>query len=134
MTATTDAMQTWLALEHEAVWLLPVLGARFDDLVDTATASFEAHRDTRDGLLGRLDALGVEPVSSRLVYDHGPLTTPAEARAAAQVLEARIASACLVLAGEGEADLRAYAVRNVRKAALAGLTWGAAPEAFPGLP
>ena len=129
-----EALQAWLALEHEAVWLYPLVGARRDDLVDRATASFEAHRDTRDGLLSRVRALDVEPVVAELAYRVGPVTTSAEAEAAAQSLEARISSACLALAGAAEGDLREHAVRNLRRAALAGLTWGAAPTAFPGLP
>nr|MCW2728857.1 hypothetical protein [Aeromicrobium sp.] len=129
-----DALQAWLLLEHEAVWLFPVIGARRDDLVDPATVSFEAHRDTRDGLLARLQQLGVEPSAAELTYATGPLTTTAEARAAAQSLEARITAACLTLVGEAEGDLREHAVRNVRKAALAEQTWGAEPMAFPGLP
>lgn len=133
MTAT-GALQAWLLLEHEAVWLFPVIGARLDDLVDPATASFEAHRDTRDGLLSRLRALGVAPPSAELTYSVAPLTTSGEARTAAQSLEARIAAACLTLAGEAEDDLRAHAVRNLTRAALAAQTWGAEPKAFPGLP
>ncbi|MET0930660.1 MAG: DUF4439 domain-containing protein [Aeromicrobium sp.] len=133
MTAA-EALQAWLALEHEAVWLYPVLGARFDDLLDRATASFEGHRDTRDALTTRLRALGVEPVGGRLAYDPGPLTTGAEARAAAQAVEVAIGAACLVLAGATEDRSRAYAIRNLTRSARAELTWGAAPRAFPGLP
>ncbi|MCW2839395.1 MAG: hypothetical protein JWR55_878 [Aeromicrobium sp.] len=130
----TDALQAWLALEHEAVWLYPVLGARFDDLVERATTSFEAHRDTRDAVLARLRALDAEPVSAQLSYDMGALTTAAEARAAARTLEAGITAACLTLTGATEDDARAYAIRNLTKAALAEMTWGAPPRAFPGLP
>lgn len=129
-----EALQAWLALEHEAVWLYPVLGARFDDLLDRATSSFEAHRDTRDAVLGRLRALDTDPVGTELTYDVGTVTTPAEARTAAQALEASIGAACLTLAGASEDDARAYAIRNLTKAALAEMTWGAAPKAFPGLP
>lgn len=131
---TVDPLQAWLALEHEAVWLYPVIGARFDDLLDRATTSFEAHRDTRDGLLTRVRAAGAEPVGTRLAYDVGPLTTVAEAGTAAQALEASISAACLALAGEAEGDARTSAIRNLRRAALAELTWGAEPRAFPGLP
>ncbi|MET0448060.1 MAG: DUF4439 domain-containing protein [Aeromicrobium sp.] len=129
-----DALQAWLALEHEAVWTYPVLGARFDDLLDRATASFEAHRDTRDAVLARLRALDVEPVSTALTYDVGPLATAVEARAAAQTLEAAVSAACLALAGAAEDDGRAYAIRNLTRSAVAEMTWGAPPRAFPGLP
>ena len=134
MTTSTEALQAWLALEHEAVWLHPVIGARFGALKDRATASFETHRDTRDGLLRRIQALGVEPVVGRLTYDLGSLRTAGRARRAARDLEARISAACLTLAGVTDGDDRAYAVANLTRAALAELTWGARPRAFPGLP
>ena len=134
MSTMTDALQAWLALEHEAVWLYPVIGARFDDLTKTARTSFESHRDVRDELLTRLRAQGVEPVGTELSYDAGPLTSPAEARKAAQALEAGISAACLALVGVTEDALRQYAIRSLTRSARAELTWGAEPHAFPGLP
>ncbi|MET0953895.1 MAG: DUF4439 domain-containing protein [Aeromicrobium sp.] len=132
--SATEAMQAWLALEHEAVWLHPVLGARFDALRDRATASFTAHRATRDTLLQRLRTAGADPVRAELVYDVGPLATAAEAVAAAQALEAKIAAACLALVRDTEDDDRGDAIRSLTKAALAELTWDGAAQAFPGLP
>lgn len=133
MTATAR-LNAWLALEHEAVWLYPLVGARFDDLLPRARASFEAHRDTRDGLLRRLAALKVEPVSTLLTYGTSLPRTPARAERAAQDVESRIAAVCLRLAGESQDQLRAHAMKNLTKAALAELTWGADLRAFPGLP
>jgi hypothetical protein len=130
----TEALQAWLALEHEAVWLYPVVGARVESLVKPARTSFAAHRDTRDALVGRLRSAGTSPVATALGYDVGPLTSAGQARTAAQSLEARISAALLTLAGVAQDDLRAYAVRALRTSALAEQTWGAAPKAFPGLP
>jgi hypothetical protein len=130
----TEALQAWLALEHEAVWLYPVVGARLDGLRGRATTSFEAHRDVRDDLVVRLRGLGAEPVSAALGYAAAPLTSADEAGAAAQSLEARVSAAVLTLAGVAEADLREFAVGALRTSALAEQTWGAAPKAFPGLP
>jgi len=130
----TDALQAWLALEHEAVWFYPVVGARRSDLVDRATTSFTTHRDVRDSLLGRLRRLGVDPVMADLTYAVGPLATATDARKAARSLEARISAACLRLTGEAEDELRTYAVKGLTRAALAEQTWGAKPRAFPGLP
>lgn len=129
-----DDFNAWLALEHEAVWLYPIIGARFADLRPRANRSFEAHRDTRDALLARLQQLGATPISTELAYDVGPLKTPAQARKVAQRLEANICAACLKLAGDATGRTKTYAIRNLRKAAVAELTWGAAPQAFPGLP
>ncbi|KQX75439.1 ferritin-like domain-containing protein [Aeromicrobium sp. Root472D3] len=130
----TEALQAWLALEHEAVWLYPVVGARLDALRDRATTSFEAHRDVRDDLVVRLRTRGVEPVSAALGYAVGPLTTADEARAASRSLEDRVCAAVLTLAGTAEGDVRELAVTALRTSALAAQVWGAAPTAFPGLP
>lgn len=132
--SSVDDLNAWLALEHEAVWLYPVIGARFGDLRSRATRSFEAHRDTRDALLGRLQALGADPASTELSYRLGPLKSAKQARSAAQSIESRICAACLQLAGGSEAAVRTSAVKNLKKAALAEQTWGASPKAFPGLP
>jgi hypothetical protein len=130
----TEALQAWLALEHEAVWVYPVVGARIDDLRGRATASYEAHRDARDVLVGRLRSLGADPVEAALGYDVGRLTSASEARTLAQSLEARICAAELTLAGVAEAGLRELAVTALRTSAVAEQTWGAPPTAFPGLP
>ncbi|AWB92765.1 DUF4439 domain-containing protein [Aeromicrobium chenweiae] len=130
----TEALQAWLALEHEAVWLYPVVGARFAGLRPRASTAFRTHRDTRDALERRIRAAGEDPVANRLTYDVGPLDTEKRALRAARRLEAQISAVCLTLAGAAEGDLRAYAVRNLNRAALAELTWGARPQAFPGLP
>lgn len=131
---TADALNAWLALEHEAVWLYPVIGARFPDLRSRATRSFEAHRDVRDALLSRLQRLGVDPVSTQLSYRLGQMKTDKLAGRTAQNIESRISAACLQLAGEAESRTRTYAIKHVKRAALAEQTWGAAPSAFPGLP
>ncbi len=134
MTTQTDALQRRLALEHEAVWLYPLIGARFDELTKLARTSFVTHRDTRDEVLARLRALGVEPVATELSYDVGPLSSPAEAREAARSLEAGISAACLMLVGITEDDVRQYSIKSLIRSARAELTWGAEPQAFPGLP
>ncbi|AXT85229.1 hypothetical protein C6I20_08515 [Aeromicrobium sp. A1-2] len=129
----TEAMQSWLRLEHEGIWLYPLIGARFDDLAAQARSSYAAHRTRRDQLLSRLNAAGVEPAPTALAYDEGELRTIKQARAAAQRVERNIAATCLLLAGVTDGDERTHAVTELRRAALAELTWGAEPTAFPGL-
>ena len=130
---STETLQDWLALEHEAVWLYPVIGARFGGLADRARRSYEKHGDVRDGLLVRLHQLNVEPVPTALSYDVGRLRTKARALTAARQIERDIAAVCLTLAGDSTGDLRTYATNGLRRAALAELTWGGRPSAFPGL-
>jgi hypothetical protein len=131
---STEALQGWLALEHEAVWLYPIIGARFDAVASRARRSYGKHVDVRDGLLARLHQLEVEPAPTALSYDVSRLRTAAQARVAAQQVEREIAAACLTLAGDSSGDLRTYATAGLRRAALAELTWGGPPTAFPGLP
>ena len=131
---STETLQDWLALEHEAVWVYPVIGARFDALAGRARTSYGKHRDLRDQLLSRLHQMDVEPVPTELSYDVGQLRTKANAIAAARRIERDIAAVCLTLAGDSTGDLRTYATAGLRRAALAEIAWGAQPDAFPGLP
>jgi hypothetical protein len=133
MTAIS-AMQKWLALEHEAVWLYPLVGARFGELTRLSRRTRDAHLVTRDKLLERLHDAGAEPVATALSYEVGPLSTAAEAQKAARSVETRIAAACLGLVGEVEGDARDFATSSLRRAALTDLDWGGTPTAFPGLP
>lgn len=131
---STEALQGWLALEHEAVWLYPVIGARVGTVADRARQSYGAHSNVRDALLDRLHQIEVEPVPTMLSYDVGRLRTKAQARAVAQRVEREIAAACLTLTGDSTGDLRTYAIAGLRRAALAEIAWGGRPDAFPGLP
>lgn len=129
-----SAMQKWLALEHEAVWLLPLVGARFDELTKLSRRSYDAHVATRDELLERLHQAGADPVATALAYDVGPPKKTNEARTAVRSVETRIAAAALTLVGEVQDKSRTFATSSVRQAALAELAWGGEPKAFPGLP
>ena len=129
-----SALQTWLTLEHEAIWLLPVVGARFDTIAPLSRQTRDTHLATRDDLLERLHEAGTEPAATALSYEVGPLSSVAEARSAVRDVESRIAAACLVLVGESSGQLRAHATTSVRQAALTGLDWGGSATAFPGLP
>jgi len=131
---STETLQDWLALEHEAVWLYPVIGARYGALAERARRSYDDHGTVRDGLLTRLHQLKVEPVPPALSYDVGRVRTKGRAVAAARQLERDIAAVCLTLVGDSTDDLRTYATRGLRRAALAELAWDGRPDAFPGLP
>lgn len=129
-----EALQQWLALEHEAVWLYAVAGGRFAPMAATARAAYNAHVDAREVLLERLHRDGIEPVATALAYGIGKLRTTDDARKIARDLEARIAAACLALVGLVDGKDREFATAALRRAALAELTWGGRPSAFPGLP
>jgi hypothetical protein len=130
-----EALQSWLELEHEAVWLYPVIGAQFTQLAERAHRSHDAHLRTRDHLLNRLQLLDIEPVPAKLSYAVGSPRTPEQAIRLARRLEQAVAAACLTFAGEtSDQDDQKYAVKLLRRAAEAELTWGGRPHAFPGLP
>lgn len=128
-----DDLQAWLALEHEAVWLYGMIGARVDRLARPARVSYDAHRMVRDRLLRLVDGAEGDPVGPALTYGDDRVDSAKEARAAASNVEERIAAACVTLFGNSARDERRFAMSGLRRAALAALDWGAPVRAFPGL-
>lgn len=125
----TELLQQWLALEHEAVWLYGAIGGRFDDVRKKAAKRWEAHRELRDRLSAMLARAGETPASPALGYGK-PLASIAAARKAAAGVELRIATTCVRVMAEGH---REFAIETVRDVSEAAVTWGATPQAFPGL-
>ena len=129
-----DDLQAWLALEHEAVWLYGVIGARVGGLAESARTSLDDHRTTRDRLRAIVAAANARPVGPALGYGDGRIDTRRQSRAAARDVEERIAAACVTLVGAvQDDDDRRLAMSGLRGAALAALDWGAPVRAFPGL-
>jgi hypothetical protein len=128
-----DDLQSWLALEHEAVWLYGMIGARVDSLARPARTSYDAHRVVRDRLLTLVDGAEGDPVGPALTYGDHRVESAKDARAAATNIEERIAAACLTLFGSSGRNDRRFAMSGLRRAALAALDWGAPVRAFPGL-
>jgi hypothetical protein len=128
-----DDLQKWLALEHEAVWLYGLIGARVDSVAKSASTSYDAHRLARDRLIALVVGAGGQPAGPALTYGDGRIDSPKDARAAASSVEERIAAACVTVFGGADADGRRFAMSGLRRAALAALDWGAPVRAFPGL-
>ena len=128
-----DDLQAWLALEHEAVWLYGMIGARVDGLGRPARTSYDAHRAVRDRLLSLVDSAEGDPVGQALTYGDERVDSAKGARAAASDVEERIAAACVTLFGHSGRNDRRFAMSGLRRAALAALDWGAPVRAFPGL-
>ena len=127
-----DDLQAWLALEHEAVWLYGMIGARVDSLARPASTSYDAHRAVRDRLLSLVSSAEGVPVGPALTYGDR-VDSAKDARTAARNVEERIAAACVALFGHSGRDERRFAMSGLRRAALAALDWGAPVRAFPGL-
>lgn len=126
-----EALQAWLAVEHEAVWLYGVIGGRVDDLSDRARDAWNRHRDNRDQVTSWIRTLGAEPVAPHMGYAPATITSAGAARRAAQAVEAKTAAAAV--ANLSEPARRAMTVTALRGAARAAAAWGAAASAFPGL-
>lgn len=125
--------QQWLALEHEAIWVLALVGARFPALEEAAQDALPAHETTRDRLADAVTDLGGTPVATQPSYDVTDPRDASAARALVRDVEARIAAACVRLVGPTSDRARDRAVRGLRAAALAQVRWGGDPEPFPGL-
>jgi hypothetical protein len=128
-----EDLQAWLALEHEAVWLYGLIGARVGRLATPARTSYDAHRVARDRLRTLVDDAGGQPIGPALSYGDDRIDSVKDARAAASSVEERIAAACVALFGTVGSDGRRFAMSGLRRAALAALDWGAPVRAFPGL-
>ncbi len=125
--------QNWLALEHEAIWVYALVGARHRDLEDAARRQESAHRATRDRLSAVVTALGGSPVATQATYDVDDPADADAARALARDVESRICATCVQLVAVTQDDARDRAVRGLRTAALVQVRWAGAPEPFPGL-
>lgn len=121
-----------LELEHEAVWLLGVVGGRESGLRDRVADELERHLQQRDRLLASLDVADVDAGVPRASYGVPPADESA-ARIAIADVERRLSAACLAVVPLLEPSERATAVEALTDAARAAVRWGEAPRAFPGL-
>src|SRR5690349_367438 len=92
--ASVESWQTWLTVEHEAVWLYGLIGGRVVDLTGPARVAWNRHRDTRDWVTARIRALGAEPDGPQLSYP-AAVESAAAARRAAEAIEAKVGIAAL---------------------------------------
>ena len=132
-----DVVERALAIEHEAVYAYGVVGGVLDP--GTAEAGraldgYEAHRARRDRLEDVVQELGSEPTPAEPGYVlPAPVTDVDSAARLARRVEDRSAVAYAQLVGPSVGDLREVLVDWLTDAATRGLSWGAAPTAFPGL-
>jgi hypothetical protein len=133
-----DALQTALAAEHAAVYVLGSLGAhtslsRTPGLYDAVSASYDAHRARRDQLTTRVLDHGGEPVAAEPAYTLPTgVGTPAGVTAAALDLERRCATTYAWLVAETVGADRAWAIAALTSSAVRELSFRGSPEIFPG--
>ncbi|GAA2079384.1 hypothetical protein GCM10009821_19380 [Aeromicrobium halocynthiae] len=121
-----------LELEHEAVWLLGLVGGREAALRDRVADELDRHLAQRDVLLAVLDVEDVDAGAPRASYGVPPADADA-ARLAIADVERRLSAACLAIVPLLVRAERGDGVEAVAVAARAAVRWGESPRAFPGL-
>lgn len=132
------ALQTTLAAEHAAVYVLGVLGAQTSQSANPAlftslSDSYATHRGRRDHLTRTVTGLGVAPVATEPAYDvPADLSTPDALTRRALELERSCSATYAYLVGSTAGELRAWAVRALQTTAVRELVFGGTPETLPG--
>ncbi|HEU5035850.1 MAG TPA: ferritin-like domain-containing protein [Nocardioides sp.] len=134
----TEALQTTLAAEHAAVYVLGVLGGRTSRsatpaLFDTVSAAYAAHRARRDHLVREIAGLGSEPVAAEAAYDvPQPLDTAARVERTGLDLERSCAATYAFLVASTTGARRRWAIEALNETAVRELAFRGTPETFPG--
>lgn len=130
----SDALQSALAGQYAAIYAYGRAGGRLVDDQARALVRSDEHRVARDQLRAWLVADGQQPQPPAPAYQlPGPVRTPEQARTLLATVELRLIPVLTELVGD-QFDLpgrRRWAIRQVRRAALSGQSWGAAGQAFP---
>jgi Domain of unknown function (DUF4439) len=135
-----EALQTTLAGEHAAVYVYGVLGGRVSasarpELAAGLRTAYDLHRARRDQVIAMLRAIDATPVGSEVSYEvPTPARTAPQCRRAAAELEERCAEVYAAAVGSTARANRQWAIDALTDAAVRGLTFGAEPAAFPGVP
>jgi predicted DNA-binding ribbon-helix-helix protein len=121
VTTEQDALQATLAAEHAAVYVLTLIGSRTSasaerELYTALRAAYEAHRESRDALIGEIAGLD---------------TTDGRYQAALAV-EHACASTYAALVGATSGDRRLEAIGLLNDVAARELSFRGTPEIFPG--
>jgi hypothetical protein len=134
-----SALQTALAAEHAAVYVLGALGGRTSrsaspDLYAAVSAAYAAHRARRDQLVRTISGAGGEPVASEAAYRLPTrMDTPEQISRAAREVEHRCARTYAYLVAETTGRQRRWAITALNEAAVRVLVLRGTPEMFPGL-
>jgi hypothetical protein len=138
VTTELDALQATLAAEHAAVYVLTLLGSRTSesaerDLYTALWAAYEAHRESRDALIGEIAGLGATPSPAAAAYTPpAGLDTTDGRYQAALALEQACASTYAALVGATSGDRRLEAIGLLNDGAARELSFRGTPEIFPG--
>jgi hypothetical protein len=134
-----DALQTTLAGEHAALFVVGFLGAQTSQsgspqLYATLRDSYDGHRERRDLLEHRVRAEGAEPVAAAASYEL-PDVRPDDPRtvaAAGLAVERACGATYGFLVANATGTARAWAIDAVLDSARRELAVGGRPRTFPG--
>ncbi|WP_170286095.1 ferritin-like domain-containing protein [Nocardioides rubriscoriae] len=134
-----DALQTTLAAEHAALFVVGYVGAQTSQsgaprLYDALRESYTTHRDRRDQLVELVGEAGGEPVAAAASYDL-PAVRPDETAslsAAALAVEQACGATYGFLVASATGSQRTWAIDAVLDSAVRELALGGSPRAFPG--
>ena len=135
---STEALQTALAAEHAAVYVLGTLGGRTSQTADpdlflAISEAFAAHRLRRDELTAAIAGLDAEPVAAEAAYDvPSGLDRSAQIARVARETEQSCATTYAWLVANTVDEMRRWAIRALNETAVRVLTLRGTPEMFPG--
>lgn len=137
-TGYLDGLQSALAAQHAALYVVGALGAQTSasatpDLFDLLVATYEEHRTRRDELGALVQAQGAEPVAAQTAYAlPADLTTPEAVTRAGLEVQRACSAAWAYLVGTSPRPERDYALQALKMTAVRELAFRGTPEMFPG--
>ncbi|WP_370287625.1 DUF4439 domain-containing protein [Nocardioides sp.] len=136
--AEVEALQTVLAAEHAAVFVLAALGARTSSSGDprgyrALTSAYDVHRGRRDQVERLLAARRATPVAAEPAYALPLRPDAAATRRRAASLEESCAATYAYLVARSSGAVRQFGVEALIDAAVRAVGLGAAPDRLPGL-
>ncbi len=133
-----DALQTTLAAEHAALYVVGVLGGQTSEsgspaLYGALRTAYTEHRARRDQLVRTLRDEGADPVAAEPVYEV-PADLASEEAVARRALrlERACAATYLHLVASSPGTARRWAVTSLQMTAVRELDFRGIPEMFPG--
>ncbi len=135
-----EALQQALAGEHAAVYVYRALAGRVSasahpDLANRLGAAYTTHRGRRDQLIAMVRAAKGDPVAAEVSYELPTASTSAtQLTEGALLTEQRCAEVYAAMVGSTSRANRQWAIDALIDAAVRQLTFGGAPDAFPGVP
>lgn len=135
MSSELTPLQSAVAGEHAALWVLGVIGAQAPDesaLHERVTTAYRTHRTQRDHLVARITALGGTPVPAEPGYTLGDVSAQAAGYAAALEVEQKAAAVYADLVAHTTGSDRGWAVTALIACSVRQLWFRGSPEIFPG--